>query len=242
MNHLFGEKWREYWLLYVDDALPFGDTKLCTGHRMRLLKVAMKVLGKTLSDKLDDQIGEKGHCAGLDFVEDGVAVDDSAVQCSDAKVLSDGEQKWLTFEEEAYGMKRALVKWAGLFMRVAQLGIGRWPPLLWMDSTLALQKWLSLGVPAKLDDANSKAIRLMNRYDDVSYVQAMDFDMRWIPGSFNDFADLLSRLAGLIMKGVGETKARVMMPVVGESVGMSGVPDGYRAESLELKGDDAWRR
>jgi hypothetical protein len=48
----------------------------------------------------------------------------------DSKVLSAGEQKWLTFEVEAYGMYRALRKWAGLLMRISQLGPGAWPPLL----------------------------------------------------------------------------------------------------------------
>ena len=44
-------------------------------------------------------------------------------------------------------MYRALRKWAGLLMRIEQLGPGTWPPLLWMDSTMAMSKWIGVSVP-----------------------------------------------------------------------------------------------
>ena len=74
----------------------------------------------------------------------------------DSKILSTAEQKWLTFEVEAYGMYRALRKWAGLLMRIEQLGPGTWPPLLWMDSTTAMSKWIGVSVPQAIDHANAK--------------------------------------------------------------------------------------
>ena len=60
----------------------------------------------------------------------------------DSKTLSIAEQKWLRFEVEAYGMYRTLRKWAGLLTKIEQLGPGTWPPLLWMDSTTAMSKWI----------------------------------------------------------------------------------------------------
>jgi hypothetical protein len=122
----------------------------------------------------------------------------------DSKVLSAGEQKWLTFEVEAYGMYRALRKWAGLLMRVSQLGPGTWPPLLWMDSTTAMSKWVGVSIPQSVDHANAKEKRFNSWAEKVSYVKYMDMEMRWIAGSANDFADLLSRLAEQIGKAVRE--------------------------------------
>ena len=47
---------------------------------------------------------------------------------TDSKVLSTLEKKWLTFEIEAYGMYRALRKWAGILMRTQTMGPGVCPP------------------------------------------------------------------------------------------------------------------
>ena len=122
----------------------------------------------------------------------------------DSKVLSAGEKKWLTFEVEAYGMYRALRKWAGLLMRIEQLGPGTWPPLLWMDSTTAMSKWVGVSIPQSIDHANAKEKRFNSWAEKISYVKYMNMEMRWIAGSANDFADLLSRLAEQIGKAVRE--------------------------------------
>ena len=76
-NKLFSERWRKYWLLYVDDAMPFAGTKIRASHMQRLFAAACTVLGKGLSTKVDSEITEKVHCAGLDFEKGGVVVDDS---------------------------------------------------------------------------------------------------------------------------------------------------------------------
>jgi hypothetical protein len=102
---------------------------------------------------------------------------------TDSKVLSSAEKKWLTFEIEAYGMYRALRKWAGILMRTQTLGPGVWPPLLWMDSTAAVAKWAGVTVPAAIDHANAKEKRFLSWAEKVSYVRYMNLDMKWIPGS-----------------------------------------------------------
>ena len=92
-------------------------------------------------------------------------------------------------------MFRALYKWSKLLMRVGSMGDAAFPPLLWMDSTTALSKWMGVSVPSEIDHANAKEKRFLGWSEKVSYVRWMKFDMRWIPGSANDFADLLSRLS-----------------------------------------------
>ena len=89
----------------------------------------------------------------------------------DSKILSTAKQKWLTFEVEAYGMYRALRKWAGLLMRVEQLGLGTRPPLLWMDSTTAMSKWIGVSVPQAIDHANAKEKRFLSCAEKISYVR-----------------------------------------------------------------------
>ena len=95
----------------------------------------------------------------------------------DSKVLSAGEQEWLTFEVEAYGMYRALRKWAGLLMRISQLGPGTWPPLLWMDSTTAMSKWVGVSIPQPIDRANAKEKRFNSWAEKVSYVKYVDMEV-----------------------------------------------------------------
>ena len=81
---------------------------------------------------------------------------------TDSKVLSSATKKWLTFEIGAYGMYRALRKWAGILMRTQTMGPGMWPPLLGMDSTAAVAKWAGVTVPAAIDDANAKEKRFLS--------------------------------------------------------------------------------
>ena len=122
----------------------------------------------------------------------------------DSRVLSAGEKKWLTSEVETYGMYRALRKWAGLLMRLSQLGPGTWPPLLWMDSSTAMSKLVGVSIPQSIDHENAKEKRFNSWAEKVSCVKYIDMEMRWIAGSANDFASLLSRVAEQIGKAVRE--------------------------------------
>jgi hypothetical protein len=387
-NRLMGESWRDYWAQYVDDCLVFSATEEQCRHRQRMLTIALRVLGKEVSSKIDRTIRTSGKIAGMKFTKGGVVLDDDAVaalelamdeviakkkvnekdarrmcgilqyaasafewdvndltwwsrttapitasykgsvfnwtdECSqcvkelrkrvtvvprvpcrpealmqegwrlviksdgsnvgvgaclllvrcgadgevtpemmlnanrvrlisvDSKILSTAEQKWLTFEVEAYGMYRALRKWAGLLMRIEQLGPGTWPPLLWMDSTTAMSKWIGVSVPQAIDHANAKEKRFLSWAEKISYVRHMKMEMRWIAGSANDFADLLSRLAEQIGKAVRE---REMMPHFHSIKRMTkvkddekdggkesqGVPKGYEAVHLSLA-EEEWQ-
>ena len=158
---------------------------------------------------------------------------------TDSKVLSSAEKKWLTFETEAYGMYRALWKWAGILMRTQTLGPGVWPPLLWVDSTTAVAKWAGLTVPAAIDHANAKEKRFLSWAEKVSYVRYINLDMKWIPGSANDFADLLSTMVERIEEAVKQREGIPMMHPLGKSVDIDkeesdGTPAGYTALHLAL--------
>ena len=346
-NTLFGEEWRDFWAQYVDDQMVYGATKEQCEARQRMLRFALKALGKEGSAKTDRSVSEVGHIAGLKFVQGGVTLDDAAVdalvvalqqpikrekdaralvgimiyaatafewdtedmlwfsrhlapmsesykghtfewteECkesvaafrarvkvaprvpcrpeelvqlgwrlviksdgsnegvgsclllvkcgadgvvtpdmlrdptkvrlisTDSKILSEAEQKWLTFEIETYGMYRALRKWAALLMRVAQIGVHRkevHPPLLWMDSTVGVAKWIGMAVPGHIDHASAKEKRFLAWAEKVAYVKWLTIDMRWIPGSDNDFADLLSRMAIKLRTCIDERRGAPQM-------------------------------
>lgn len=374
LNHLFKEEWRQWFLLYVDDALPHGAGREQAEARQRIFEVAMEVLGKQLSDKVEDEIKEQGFIAGLKFEAGGVVIDDDAVEAvvaaldevmekkrvkekdarrlmgiliysssafewdvsdqtwwsrmvepitdtykgaqfewtaeaarnvqamrervravprrtcmpammvdngwrlviksdgcdegvgaclllvkcdedgsvtpemmldqgrvrllaTDSKVLSEAERKWLTFEVECYGMYRALRKWSGLLMQVSHGG-QKWAPLLWMDSTTATSKWMGISVPSHVDHANAKELRFLSWAEKIAYVQWMGLDMRWIPGSANDFADLLSRMAAKIGEAARAQAVVRMVPM--NIATKEGVPSGYEAVNLALT-EDAWK-
>lgn len=131
-------------------------------------------------------------------------------------------------------MYRALRKWAGVLMRTAQLGAGTWRPLLWMDSTTAVSKWVGVSVPSMLDHACAKEKRFLGWAEKVAYVAWMDFDMRWIPGSANDFADLLSRSADKLRQCLEERSASVMETARVHHYGK----EGYEESHLVLGADD----
>ena len=154
---------------------------------------------------------------------------------TDSKVLSESQQRWLTFEVEMYGMYRALRKWAGMLMQVAQLGNVTWPPLLWMDSTTAVAKWVGVSVPAVIDHACAKEKRFLGWSEKVSYVRWMKFEMKWIPGSANDFADLLSRMADRLHQCIEERGASLQMYHM--HVAVVHHVSGYEAYDLGLDSD-----
>jgi hypothetical protein len=64
-----------------------------------------------------------------------------------SKVLSTSEQKWLTFETEAFGMVKALKRWGKFLMQVTIDQRDRWAVSLYMDSSTALSKWMNVDVP-----------------------------------------------------------------------------------------------
>ena len=55
------------------------------------------------------------------------------------------------------------------------------------------------------------SIRFLSWAEKVSYVRYMNLDMKWIPGSANDFADLLSRMAERIGEAVKQREGIPMM-------------------------------
>ena len=77
-----------YFILFldVDDGMCFAETRERCGHRQRILTVALRVLGKKVSDKVNRTISEVGHIAGLKFVEGGVTLDDEAVAARAVKL------------------------------------------------------------------------------------------------------------------------------------------------------------
>ena len=65
-------------------------------------------------------------------------------------------------------------------------------------------------MPQAIDHANAKEKRFLSWAEKISYVRRIKMELRWIAGSTNDFADLLSRLAEQIGKAVRD---REMMPL-----------------------------
>jgi hypothetical protein len=78
-NRVFGEEWHEWWTVYVDDMLVFGATEEQTKGRQRLLSMALRLFGKTVSSKIDRTVRQEGHIVGLKFVPGGVVVCDETV-------------------------------------------------------------------------------------------------------------------------------------------------------------------
>jgi hypothetical protein len=72
-------------------------------------------------------------------------------------------------------------------------------------------KWVGVSVPAVIDHACAKEKRFLGWSEKVSYVRWMKFEMKWIPGSANDFADLLSRMADRLHQCIEERGASLQM-------------------------------
>ncbi len=165
-----------------------------------------------------------------------------------SKVLSSDELKWLTFETEAYATYKALRKWGNFIMRVAIQYPDRWVTGMFLDSTTALSKWLSVDVPTHIDHCCAKEMRFRAWADKVAFVRYMNIYMAWWPGGVNDWADLLSRIADKLARCAEERAAQeregIMMPMhrhsyhpVGESVHSpsTGLPVGYTANHLNVE-------
>ena len=132
-----------------------------------------------------------------------------------SKVLSQDEKKWLTFEQEAYGMYLALRKW-GRFLMQATIGHpNRCLVGLFMDSSTAVSQWLNITVPGSIDFCNFKELRFQCWEDKVDFVRYMNMYMAWVPGGVNDWADLLSRIAEKLAAAAMEReRQRIMMPMM----------------------------
>ena len=78
-NRLMREGWSEYWAQYVDGCLVFATTEAQCRHRQRMLTVALKVLGKEASSKIDRAIKKSGKIAGMKITKGGVVLDGDAV-------------------------------------------------------------------------------------------------------------------------------------------------------------------
>ena len=67
LNRLFKGEWRHWFLLYVDNALPFSLTKAHGEAKPRLFEITMEVLGNELLTKVDNIITAGGHMVGERF-------------------------------------------------------------------------------------------------------------------------------------------------------------------------------
>ena len=161
-----------------------------------------------------------------------------------SKVLSGDKQKWLTFEQEAYDVYRALRKWGNFIMQCTIDHKERHLVGLFLDSTTALSQWMSSTVPGSIDVCSAKEMRFRSWADKVGYVRYMNMYMNWWPGGVNDWADLLSRIADKLAECAEEReKLAIVMPVQQHSYHTGhraqknsdeGVPAGYRVEHLEF--------
>ena len=112
--------------------------------------------------------------------------------------------------------------------------------MLWMDSTVATKRWMSISVPSHIDHANAKELRFLSWAVKIAYVGWMKFDMRWIPGSANDFGDLLSRMAEKIHESAALHGDRLVgMSPISVSTKGDGGNAGYDMVHLTLP-DEGW--
>ena len=193
------------------------------------------------------------NCADARQVTEETLADPSKIRliATLSKVLSSDERKWLTFEQEAYGMYLALRKWGSFLMQVTIDHPEKWLIGLFMDSTTAVSQWMSITVPGPIDFCNAKEMRFRSWAEKVGWVRHMNMFMNWWPGGINDWSDLLSRIADKLAECAEERdRARSLMPmqrhsyhVGGESDGKAaedGVPSGCSLEHLALDPDE-WK-
>ena len=88
LSALFSEEWHQWLALFVDDMLGFGYTEKHARDRQMIVSMALKKLGKCLSEKLDRTAKQTGDIAGMHFTTDGVTITDEAV---DALEVAMGE-------------------------------------------------------------------------------------------------------------------------------------------------------
>lgn len=113
-NKLCKENWRSWVLLYVDDAMPYSLENGQGEAMQRIFGVAMQVLGKELSTKVDNSITEEGHIAGLGYVHGGVALNTEGVEAVKA-ALQEVEEKKQMGEKGARRLVGILIYAASTF-------------------------------------------------------------------------------------------------------------------------------
>jgi hypothetical protein len=64
MNAVFGEEWQDWMICYVDDVMVYGLTENQCKQRQRLLSMALRLLDKKVSSKLDRTVKQEGHLVG----------------------------------------------------------------------------------------------------------------------------------------------------------------------------------
>ena len=79
LSALFNEEFHKWTALFVDDILEYDYTKQHAADKQRIVSMALKKLGKRLSEKLDRTVRQEGHIAGMKFTPEGVAITDEAV-------------------------------------------------------------------------------------------------------------------------------------------------------------------
>ena len=79
-KRMFGQEWRDLLVCYVDDCLTWGYTHEQCAGRSRLLTVALRVLDKEGSEKIDKSVQEQGTVVGMSFTARVCTLDDSAAE------------------------------------------------------------------------------------------------------------------------------------------------------------------
>ena len=79
LSALFSEEWHQWLALFVDDILGFGHTEKHAKDMQMIVSMALKKLGKRLSEKLDRTVRQTGDIAGMHFTAEGVIITDEAV-------------------------------------------------------------------------------------------------------------------------------------------------------------------
>jgi len=118
-------------------------------------------------------------------------------------VLSDAEQKWLTFENEMNKIRNILVRKSGLLISSMQgFTCDRSSPdyvckaLVYTDSTFALGTAEQVTIPTgKIEFATAKARKLAGWAEDLAFTRSLPIEFAGIPGVYNHLPDFLSHLS-----------------------------------------------
>jgi hypothetical protein len=207
-----------------------------------------------MSDASDDGIGSglwrvNKTDAREVTIEDLKNKDVSTLIATDAKVLSESERKWMTFEAEIYGMYRAIKKWGKLLVAatmkypktegcIPKIGIR-------LDNTTATKTWIGLHEPQLIEHAGAKEMRILGWHERVAFVDRLPIHTAYCPGELNSFSDLVSRIAAKMGEIAAAKKASRQGPAAHhmsahsfEQEDQRDIPEGFRARHLRLSVDD----
>ena len=121
----------------------------------------------------------------------------STIIATDAKVLSQSEQNWFTFEQEIYATYRGIKKWGGLLIQATQgYPKGGTPKIsIRLDNTTATKAWMDMQEPTVIEHAGAKEMRILGWAERVSFIKDLPTHTAYCPGELNCFGDLVSRVA-----------------------------------------------